>query len=483
MRFRFSVRVILVTVTLVAVGLGWVANRFRVARDNERIVAELRMMRAHATLDNGTVPTPDNSKGIGALSLRRIASVVNVTSDDVLAKMSTLTDLRKVGISGPVTDSGLANLRNTASLTELQIKSDQITVSGLRELADVVDLEVLELSGERFSDDCLLWASKFTGLKELHLSGSGFTDAGIRHIAELRRIRHLSLRGTLVTNDGLAELSELTDLQKIELPDSSTVVGLAHLIMDLQGREFGEWFPAEVIREPDRGRVYLGLSGGRFQDEVVPYLLRGISEVTELELDSTAITPDGLTTLGGLPNLKHLVLRNITTSVVEGFPGVEQLSLISVGDKPLPVLKDMPSLQAIAFAGAHWNEASSETDETFAGNRLVHVVELGRESPKLQTLIFEGSAIGDEHIAQIAAMKLTHLNLWGTKVTNESVRLLSGMSSLTHLNLGSTEITDASIGALKRLVSLQELGLRGTGVAKSGCDELRKTLKDCHIIH
>lgn len=534
MRFRFSVRVILVVVTLAAVGLGWMANRFRIASSNQRVVAELRGMNAHATLDNGTVPTSDNSRGLGALSRRRITSVVNVTSDDVLERMTSLTDLRRVGIWGPVTDNGLANLQNATSLTELRIKSDQITVSGLRELTNAGGMEVLELSGKRFTDDCLLWASKFTGLKELHLSGPGFTDSGIKHISELRGLRSLFLGGTLVTNDGLADLSKSTDLQKVELSDTCTVGGLAHLIMDLQGREFGEWFPAEVVRDPDSDRVYVGLFGRRVQDDAVPFLLRGIPELTELELDSTAITSNGLKALGGLPNLKHLALRDSDASVVEGFPGLECLSLISFGGKSLPIMRNLPSLQAIAFAGAHLDGsvASSETDEKFLGNGLAHVVELGSTTPTLRTLVFDRSAIGDKHIAQIAAMKLTHLNLSGTEITDEGVSMLSEMSSLTHLNLGSTgitddslrvlsslpnleslqirgtnvsdrgipelqaaqrirylglswnrQLTDASIGALKSLVSLRELGLMGTGVTKAGCAELRETLEGCRILH
>ncbi len=532
MRFRFSVRAILVTITLVAVGLGWVTNRFRIAHGNERIFAELRAMQAFAALDNGTAPTPDNSGGLGALVLRRITSVVNVTSDDVLAKMSSLTALRKVGIVGPVSDGGLVNLKHATSLAELRIKSDHVTVKGLHQLENIGDIEVLELSGERFTDDCLLWASKFTALKELHLSGAGFTDAGIKHIAELRELGDLSLSGTLVTNDGLAQLGKLKNLQKVKLSDASTVGGLAHLIINLQGREFGDWFPIELIREPDRDRVYVGLSGRRFQDDVVPYLLKGIPEVTELELNSTAISSDGLRALGVLPNLKHLVLRAVDASVLEGFPGVERLSLVSFGEQPLPVLKDLPALRAIAFAGAHWNEAASETDKAFLGNGLEHVVELGRTTPTLRRLIFEGSVIGDEHVAQIAAMKLTHLNLSGTRVTDESVSLLSEMESLTQLNLGRTgitdgslqplsnlpnldslqirgtnvtdvgipelqmahslrylglswnrQVTDAGIVALKSMSSLRGLGLSGTGVTKAGIVELKKTLSDCEIVH
>lgn len=445
--------------------------------------------------------------GIGdALKGRRIISVGNVTSDEVLTKLSRLDELRELQIAGDVTDNGLTNLRGITSLKVLRIRSDRVTAGGLAELS-VPYLEVLELHGSKITDECLRWANGLTQLRVLDISGPGITDAGMQHITELREIRRLSLQNTLVTNDGLSKLKKLNQLESVELSGAKTTMGgLAHLMMDLQGRPFGEWFPAKVIREVDRGRVYVSMSGEQFQDDFLPYLLNAVPDATELELIETKVSSKGISALSGLATLKHLALRNMSVAVVADVPSLQRLSLISLGGNPLPELRNMPQLQAIAFAGAQWNLASREDDQPYAGNNFRQLIEFGKTTPSLNTLIFEGSEIDDKQVALLSSMNIVELNLGGTKITDESLKRVGkmptvmtlrlrdtsvtnggvvelGVARLKSLDLGSnTQITDAIIPTLVKMKSLEQLGIVNTGITTSGAAKLRKLLPNCDII-
>jgi hypothetical protein len=81
--------------------------------------------------------------------------------------------------------------------------------------------------------------------------------------------------------------------------------------------------------------------------------------------------------------------------------------------------------------------------------------------------------VTDAGLKELAPLaKLTHLNLWTTKVTDAGLAELAPLKNLTHLNLMKTEVTDAGLAELAPLTELTNLTLGDTKVTDAGLKQL-----------
>lgn len=156
------------------------------------------------------------------------------------------------------------------------------------------------------SSAALQYLPKFPNLKRLLLAGAQVDDPGMRFLAELPRLEHLYLwDALLVSDDGVDHLRFLKNLRYIHISDSQ--------ITDESLKLFGELSHLEG----------LSLQFNRFTDRGLEYLtsLQNLERLWVCGKDDrpNSITDTGLSSLHHLKKLKELGVQNtaVTSQGVE----------------------------------------------------------------------------------------------------------------------------------------------------------------------
>jgi hypothetical protein len=77
---------------------------------------------------------------------------------------------------------------------------------------------------------------------------------------------------------------------------------------------------------------------------------------------------------------------------------------------------------------------------------------------------------------------MSYVNLSGTRICDDDLTCLEGLSDVDALDLSGTLVTDAGMAHLQRLTGLQMLILDGTRVTAGGVAALRRALPDLSIV-
>jgi Leucine-rich repeat (LRR) protein len=221
--FRFSLRTLLIVVTVFSVPLGWVGWRLGKARRRRTTTVWVENLGGYAFLDQKISEswwTRSTDKWFG----RRVRTVMlygpsvtdlspladleslewlflNYIEASDLSPLAGLKNLKSIVIDDPqVSDlSALAELEN---LKQLLLYCTQ--VSDLSPLADLEGLETLGLSYTRVSD--LSPLAELKNLHELELCDTQVSD--LSPLAELKNLRKLHLHGAPVSNEQVQELKQ-----------------------------------------------------------------------------------------------------------------------------------------------------------------------------------------------------------------------------------------------------------------------------------
>jgi len=111
---------------------------------------------------------------------------------------------------------------------------------------------------------------------------------------------------------------------------------------------------------------------------------------------------------------------------------------------------------------------------------LTRISDLGlralRPAPSITDLNLSfAEQIGDEGASAVRNWKhLRRLNLRGTKITDATLEMLSGVQSLESLDVGFAQLTDVGPSHLTGLNSLRELSIGGNKLTASGLEFLRE---------
>ncbi|MEX2118862.1 MAG: hypothetical protein WD847_04565 [Pirellulales bacterium] len=310
---QFSLRWLLVIVTVSGIGLGLVVSRVERQR---QAVAAIRGAGGVVFYDfedptspvpavRGELPGPDWLCRL--LGVDYFAEVTKATlpgaTDATVAHLSGLTSLKELSLySTQVSDAGLAHLSQLTSLQGLRLGGTQVRDAGLAHLSRSTSLQRLSLNGTQVTDGGLVHLSGLTSLQGLNLQGTQVGDAGVAHLSGLTSLQALNLRGTQVTDMGLAHLRGLTSLQSLFLSGTQvTDAGLAHLssLTSLQGVELSR------TQVTDAGLAHLS----------------GLTSLVWLHLDGTQVSDAGLPYLSRLTSLQGLFL--VDTQVMDA--GCRQL--------------------------------------------------------------------------------------------------------------------------------------------------------------
>jgi hypothetical protein len=97
-------------------------------------------------------------------------------------------------------------------------------------------------------------------------------------------------------------------------------------------------------------------------------------------------------------------------------------------------------------------------------------------------LNLDGTLVDDDMMRVIGSLPLLQfLSLIGTKVTDTGLTSVTHLDRLEHLSLSGPSITDASVPSLIQLKSLRVLKLVGTRVTGNGLAKLRQALPELEI--
>ena len=232
-RFRFSLRILLVLVLLVAVLLALGGKRILEARNQRQLITLIqsyggenyhernfrdgceRTIRFPNMEFSPTLPGPDWLR-------RRIGDEYFVEVAEAFFDKSSHRVLDDATFHQFV---GVIRSQNLPTPRGLVFADLPITDAALQELSVFTDLTSLHIINcPRVTDSGLEYVESLNKLRRLDLRGTSITDDGLARLSKLRDLRELSLKRTAVTDDGLSHLEGLTALQWLVLGDTSVTI-------------------------------------------------------------------------------------------------------------------------------------------------------------------------------------------------------------------------------------------------------------------
>ena len=190
--YQFSLKTLLVVVTLFCMTVGWIGSRMQQARENrERVAAIEAEMRK---VGGWVFPTLESEDG----------TWLDVLFNDP----GNFDNFNRVGVSGDgqYGDIGLEHLKALPLVTQLHLGRTKVTDVGLVHLKGQTRLGSLFLDDTDVTDAGLVNLRGLTNLNDLRLMRCNITDAGLEHLKGLTNLEELNLSGTKVTDAGVEKL-------------------------------------------------------------------------------------------------------------------------------------------------------------------------------------------------------------------------------------------------------------------------------------
>jgi hypothetical protein len=207
---RYSLRTLLVFMTVASAGLGWLGIKVQQAQRQKEAVEAIKKLGGYVFYDYEIVGDdpikkfdPDKTPpGPGWLS--------KVVGKDLFANV--------VSVNCPhsrVTDADLVHLQSLKHCNQLSLfNAARITDVGLVHLRTLTELEHLDLTNAEVTDAGLEHLQGLMHLKTLSLNSDQVTNVGLLHLRTCPELNWLQLYGTRVTDKGCQELQKaLPNLQ------------------------------------------------------------------------------------------------------------------------------------------------------------------------------------------------------------------------------------------------------------------------------
>jgi hypothetical protein len=220
--FRFSLRTLLLLLTVLCVWLGIQVNSVRRQREAVAVLSNARAsIKYHYQIELPTwlrqyevadyFRTVDEV-GIGYPKAGKAAL-------NVLVKLPQISNFafEGTGNDNGITDKDLTPLSELRQLEALRITDAHVNGSILASLRNPGRLKILTLCKTEIDDDALRHLEKMTMLEALALAETHITDAGLVHVRDLRNLEVIWLFDTSITDAALEHLKGLKKLTRIDL--------------------------------------------------------------------------------------------------------------------------------------------------------------------------------------------------------------------------------------------------------------------------
>lgn len=323
LRLRWSLRVMLAGVALVAVVCAWFADALKRAKDEDAMVALLKPDDGFVYL-KGRGPAWLDFFGAGRVRRRLVGVYISdvprqVSEVELFKKLAGFPHLRYLDVQpnlSPEAESVLAEMRQLRTLGihgRMYHREDQLAT--LSAVAKLTDLEHLNVSVSVAGAGDLDPLARLTNLKSLALEIRNNVRArdGLAAIAKLTQLEQLSLTTRQSTSVDLACLAGLTNLKSLVI--QCTPGGAAPLPalpqLEALGLSYVPVADADVARLAASGRLRTLCLGHSGISEAGLAGLALVPSLTELALDEDTLTVEGLEALAALKSLKSLHVTHL----------------------------------------------------------------------------------------------------------------------------------------------------------------------------
>lgn len=399
----FSLRGMLVLITLLCVFLGLIGVEWMESRREEAAVMKLREAgawicydyqrdRNQLEADNPEVvfnesPTPYGPAAVRYLFGEHIFSrVVEIdfsyfpgnteNANQVASELPKLSKLSSLGFQNrtALSDESIEQIAKIPKLRSLYFCGGSITPAQLRYLGEHSVIEEILLEATDASDGHLAQLQFFPKLKVVSIRfAEEATNKGINMLGDIPLLESLTLQQVpKLTDEGVVGLAKLQHLRLLEaysspfggihhltekcLPTLSKIESLEelHLAFNRTRVEF------DVAQYQGLSKLqnlkYLELNEANILDAAMPFVA-SLKNLRELDLADTDLTEKGLAHLKDLPNLEFLRISdtnatNETLKVLSGrLEHLKQLDIHStqITEEGIVHLLDMPCLESLDF--------------------------------------------------------------------------------------------------------------------------------------
>lgn len=219
--FQYSLRTLLVFVTLCAIACSWLALSLREVKREEAAAAAFAKFNGGAAWDENA-PGPAWLRGV--LGEHFFGHVIWVrldggqVTDSTLEPLDTMNHLQQLDLFDThVTDAGLEHLEGLRELKKLSVDQTNVTDVGLEKIAGLKQLEYLSLFKTQVTDAGLGKLAGLSKLQTLGLASENVTDAGLEHLQRMRQLTYIYLGGSHLTAAGETKLQQALPKCKIHL--------------------------------------------------------------------------------------------------------------------------------------------------------------------------------------------------------------------------------------------------------------------------
>ena len=265
-RFRLSLRVLLASMTMLAILLGLLGNRAYHARNQRRAVQSIIRAGGEVRHDidesfgggwvrtggglifpewllevlgpdmfgdvnnvffpNGVISEGDDLADIDFGNFSSVRFSNCLLGDEAIARIGTLSDVRYLYlVQTGIEDEDLASISRLENLDYLMLGMNPgITHKGLRNLSQMKNLRVLDLTDTGITGEGLAELTTLEHLEWLVLARTPITDDDLTQLQKMSNLRSINLRGTEITDQGVEQLYALPNLQWVNLHNTKTTV-------------------------------------------------------------------------------------------------------------------------------------------------------------------------------------------------------------------------------------------------------------------
>jgi hypothetical protein len=324
--YQFSIKTLLAGITIVAIGLGWIARERQKSYELQQALTALQKSALSVHFDEKSSRRPTWLKILlGDDRPSTATEFVWIYSDDDLALVSKFPRVQELYLHGELfSDVGLKHLSSLHELRVVHLGDSRVSDESVRGLKGLAKLEVVELWQTNVTDKGLIHLAGLPHLSRLRLDHSQCTGTGLEALRKNNKLKELSLCDCPVTKKGIASLRGLKHLQVLDLTNWKRIYGdgpplatendwLSHLSeltelrdLDLFGRSISDSGMGHLAGLTNLTK--LNLSATQITDTGLRELSR-LSRLEELDLYRTKVNGSGFKYLASLPNLRVLDLR------------------------------------------------------------------------------------------------------------------------------------------------------------------------------
>lgn len=187
-------------------------------------------------------------------------------------------------------------------------------------------------------------------------------------------------------------------------------------------------------------------------------------------------------------SVKNVPLDEASLAHLAVYPHLWHVNLVggNVGDKELQLLSRLPNLHTLYLGGGRPTTEGLRCLAAFPELESLRLEECGLDDnavrlvalPRLRRLSLTGNPIGDaacEYLVAAGMKDLQELDVSYTAITDGGVEILAALGDLDVLDLSGTQVTDEGLKALERM-RLHHVWLRDTQVTEAGIGRLKDRL-------